>query len=83
MDHRRIHGIEKAGAGDLGAIDDDGDALGPCPSCGAPLRVVQAKHPHTGQRERALAHPAPFCTYYGETHPSKIERDVREARRGD
>ena len=75
---KRKHGLSAAGAGDLGAVDD-GDLLGPCPSCAAELRVSHAQNPHTGRVERVIIHPVPFCTYYGETDPATIERDVRRA----
>jgi hypothetical protein len=76
---KRIHGIDAAGAGDVGAIAM-GTSIGPCPSCGAELRVTSAVNPTTGRRERALIHPVPFCAYYGETDPTQIECDVEEAR---
>jgi hypothetical protein len=76
---KRIHGIEAARGGDAGAIEI-GTSIGPCPSCGADLRVTFAMNPATGKRERALIHSVPFCSYYGETDPTQIERDVKEAR---
>jgi hypothetical protein len=76
---KRVHGLEAADAGDIGSIDDH-EILGPCPSCEAELRVGHVKHPHTGRIVRALMHPVPFCTYYGETDPATIERDVERAR---
>jgi hypothetical protein len=29
---------------------------------------------------RMITHPIPFCTYYGETDPTTIERGVHRAR---
>ena len=72
---KRVHGLDAAGAGDAGAVDS-GDVLGPCPSCGADLYVGRVENPRTGRVERALMHPVPFCTYYGETDPGTIERDI-------
>lgn len=76
--NKRVHDLDKAGAGDAG--DVGGDILGPCPSCGADLHVARAKNPHTGRVELALMHTVPFCTYYGETDPAAIERDVERAK---
>jgi hypothetical protein len=76
---KRVHGSAAAGAGDVGSVDD-GDYLGPCPSCAADLRVGYATHPRTGCPARVITHPMPFCTYYGETDPTTIERDVHRAR---
>lgn len=76
---RRVHGLEAAAAGDVGDVDV-GDVLGPCPSCAAELRVCRAQNPSTGRVERAIVHPVPFCTYYGETDPEAIERDVARSR---
>lgn len=76
---KRIHGLDAAGAGDVGAIEP-GTSIGPCPSCGTELRVTLAMNPATGRRERALIHTVPFCTYYGETDPEQIERDVEDRR---
>jgi len=75
---KRKHSLSAAGAGDLGGVDG-GDLLGPCPSCAAELRVGHAQNPHTGRVGRVIMHPVPFCTYYGETDPTTIERDVRRA----
>ena len=75
---KRVHGLDKAGAGDAGAVDS-GDVLGPCPSCTADLSVGQVLNPRTGHVERALMHPVPFCTYYGETSPAAIERAIKSA----
>jgi hypothetical protein len=72
---KRLHGLDKAGAGDAGAIGAD-EVLGPCPSCGADLFVGYAEHPHTKRLMRVLTHPVPFCTYYGETDPAEIERTI-------
>ena len=77
---RDLHGLDAAGAGDLGAIAP-GELLGPCPSCGAELHIVHAKDPHTGQEGRAMTHPVPFCTYFGETDPSVIERDIQHEKK--
>ena len=75
---KRVHGLDAAGAGDAGPVDD-GDLLGPCPSCGADLYVGRVQNPRTGRVERALMHPVPFCTYYGETSPAAIERAIKSA----
>lgn len=72
------HDLSAAGAGDAGAVEP-GDVLGPCPSCRGELRVLHAVNPRTCRVERAIAHTVPFCTYYGETDPTTIERDVRRA----
>ena len=72
---KRVHGLDKAGGGDARAIDSD-EVLGPCPSCAADLCVGRVANPSTGRIERALMHPVPFCTYYGETDPAAIERDI-------
>jgi hypothetical protein len=77
---KNLHGLDAAGAGDVGEVDN-GEVLGPCPSCGAELRDVHVKHPRTGRVERAIMHPVPFCTYYGETHPDTIERAIKRALR--
>jgi hypothetical protein len=77
---KRIHDLDKASAGDAGAVDV-GKVLGPCPSCGADLFDGSAQNPHTGRVERFLMHPAPFCTYYGETDPATIERDIDRAQK--
>lgn len=76
-EHKRIHGHEAVGGGDLGPVDDN-EVLGPCPSCGAELRIARAMNPGTGQVERALSHSMPFCTYYGRTDPEQIAHDVEE-----
>jgi hypothetical protein len=73
---KRLHGIEAAGAGSVGAVAD-GQIIGPCPSCGAELRIGMAQNPVTTFIERALMHPVPFCTYFGETAPEAIERDIK------
>jgi hypothetical protein len=75
-----LHSLDKAGAGDVGAVDV-GEALGPCPSCGADLFDGSAENPRTGRVERFLTHPAPFCTYYGETDPATIERDIERVQK--
>ena len=77
---KRVHGLAAAGAGDLGSVED-GDFLGPCPSCAAALRVGYAANPSTGRTGRMIVHDMPFCTYFGETDPATIERDVRRARK--
>ena len=78
-DDKRIHGTDMDGAGDLGPVPS-GELFGPCPSCAAELRVTVLRNPNTGREGRALMHPAPFCTYYGETSPEQIERDVEAVR---
>jgi hypothetical protein len=80
VNDKRIHDLSAAGAGDAGNIDN-GEPLGPCPSCGAELIVALATHPQTGRVESALMHPVPFCTYYGETDPAAIARDVERAKK--
>ena len=77
---KSLHGLDAAGAGDVGAVDS-GEVLGPCPSCGAELHEAHVKHPRTGRLERAIMHPVPFCTYYGETHPDVIERAIERAKK--
>lgn len=74
-EHRR-HGIERAGAGDVGFIEL-GQVLGPCPRCGAILHVTFADDPKSGRRGRAITHPVPFCSYYGETDPAAIEAAIK------
>jgi hypothetical protein len=78
---KRLHGLNAAGAGDVGSVDGE-EVLGPCPSCSAELLVAHVKNPRTGRIERALMHPVPFCTYYGETDPTTIERDIDEHMKG-
>jgi hypothetical protein len=80
MRRRDLHGLEAAGAGEVVTLDA-GEPLGACPSCGAPLSVVHAEDPSTRRICRALLHPVPFCTYFGETDPSVIERAVQRARK--
>ena len=75
----RRHDLNAASGGDVGAVED-GDLLGPCPSCAAELRVGRALNPGTGRVERVIMHAVPFCTYFGETDPTAIERDVRRAK---
>jgi hypothetical protein len=77
---RDLHGLDAAGAGDLGVVSA-GEVLGPCPSCGSELHVVYAEDPYTRQRCRAMTHPVPFCTYFGETDPFVIERDIQHAKK--
>lgn len=74
----RMHDISAAGAGDLGIIPD-GESIGPCPSCRAELRVCDTLNPRTGQIERAMQHPVPFCSYFGDTDAAEIERAVKES----
>jgi hypothetical protein len=78
-DEKRKHDLSAAGGGDVGLVDD-GDLLGPCPSCGADLHVGYAQNPITRRVGRMIMHTVPFCTYYGETDPATIEADVRRAR---
>ena len=80
MSGKRVHDLSAAVAGDAGAVGAE-EVLGPCPSCGADLYVGHVEHPHTGRVERALMHPAPFCTYYGETDPATIERDIERTQK--
>lgn len=77
---KRVHGLDKAGGGDVGAVDSD-EILGPCPSCASDLYIGHVTNPSTGRTERALMHPVPFCTYYGETDPATIERDIVRAQK--
>lgn len=72
---KRVHDLDKAGAGDVGDVDG-AVLLGPCPSCGADLHVARAKNPSTGRVELALMHAVPFCAYYAKTDPAEIERAV-------
>ena len=74
--NKRVHGIEKAGGGDVGTVEV-GDVLGSCPGCGAELHVAEAQNPATGRMVRGLLHPLPFCTYYGETDPREIADAIR------
>lgn len=76
---KRIHGSDAAGAGELPPIPV-GEALGPCPSCNAELCAVEAVNPNTGRPTRALVHPIPFCTYFGETTSEVIEQDILRAK---
>lgn len=78
-EQKRVHGLAAAGAGDLGAVPD-GEALGACPACGADLRICAAVNPRSGQLERAMQHPVPFCSYFGETDPAEIERAIARTR---
>lgn len=80
MNEKRIHDLRAAGAGDVGSVSG-GDVLGPCPSCDAELLVVHVENPNTRRVERGIMHPVPFCTYYGETDPLIIERDVARAKK--
>lgn len=75
MNSKRVHGLNAAGGGDAGGVHHD-EVLGPCPSCGAELYAGPVEDPRTGRVARALMHPIPFCTYYGETDPDTIERDI-------
>lgn len=72
---KRKHDISAAGAGDLGVVPG-GAVLGPCPSCQAEIRSVMVPNPNSGQVERALMHPVPFCSYFGETDSAKIEHEI-------
>lgn len=76
----RPHGLEAAGGGNVGGVMAD-EVVGPCPSCGAELLACRLKNPITGCIERALMHPVPFCTYYGETDTDTIERDVQRSQK--
>jgi hypothetical protein len=76
---KRVHGLSAIGAGDVGGVH--GESIGPCPSCGAELHAGRALNPHTGRVERAMMHPVPFCTYYGETDPAAIERDIERSKK--
>lgn len=80
MNEKRIHDLRAAGAGDVGGVSG-GKVIGPCPSCDAELSVAYVENPHTGRVERALMHPVPFCTYYGETDSTVIERAIERARK--
>ena len=75
---KRIHGDSAIGGGHIGYIDDK-DFLGECPSCGAALTTALIAHPVTGREARVLVHPLPFCTYYADTDPSDIARDIAKA----
>lgn len=77
---RDLHGLDAAGAGNLGAVSA-GELLGLCPSCGSELHIVYAEDPRTRRRCRAMTHPVPFCTYFGETDPSVIERDIQRGKK--
>jgi hypothetical protein len=77
---RRVHGVEAAGAGDLGSVQA-GEVLGACPSCGAELRAGTTTNPASARVERGLLHPMPFCAYFGETEADEIEREVARRRR--
>ena len=76
---KRRHGLTAAGAGDLGAVPT-GDLLGACPSCNAELRICHMLNPISGKIERAMQHPVPFCTYFGETDSAEIERAIARER---
>ena len=80
MNDKRIHGLDAAGAGDVGGVTSD-EILGPCPSCAAELHATYVKNPSTDRVERALMHPVPFCTYYGQTDPDVIECDIERTRK--
>lgn len=79
---KRIHGIEAAGAGDLGKIGelDAEEQVGPCPDCGAEIREGSIVNPNTGVRMRGLLHPVPFCTYFGETDAEEIRKEIERRR---
>ena len=72
---KRVHDLAAAGAGDLGSVAI-GNVLGSCPSCGAELRTGVVMHPHSGRSKRALQHPVPFCSYFGETNAGEIEQEI-------
>lgn len=78
---KRVHASSAAGAGNLGAIHDTA-SLGPCPSCGADLRIGTIKDPRTQRQAKGLLHPMPFCTYFGETDPGEIAEHIKRAERG-
>lgn len=78
MVEKRIHGSEKAGAGDLGQIDEvlTGEVVGACPSCHAALSIGSGVDPKTGKPASSLLHPMPFCSYFGETEPEAILKAI-------
>lgn len=70
-----LHGVDKAGAGDLGEINP-GEVTGKCPSCGAELRMGDVFDPVTQREQKALSHAVPFCSYFGETSPEEIMKAI-------
>ncbi len=72
---KRRHSLTDAGAGDLGLVPS-GEVIGACPSCQAELRICLTLNPISGNFDRAMQHPVPFCTYFGETDPAEIERAI-------
>lgn len=71
-----MHGADKAGAGNLGSVEL-GERIGACRVCGADLNEVWTEHPHhPGILARAISHPVPFCTYFGETDPETVEAEA-------
>lgn len=80
LQQQRMYGFEAAGAGEAELVSDDG-VLGACPSCGAELHVGDALNPLSSRVERSLQHPIPFCSYFGETEPAEIEREIGRRRR--
>jgi hypothetical protein len=75
VDHlRRTQSLPAEGTPDEAPA---GEVLGACPACRAELRVGDLLNPLSGLVERSLLHPAPFCTYFGETDSSEIVAEVR------
>lgn len=74
----RPYGSEAAGGGVV-ETDSNPEDLGPCPGCGAMLGTVACIKPNGDRRELALAHPMPFCHYFGATDPGDITRDMLRA----
>ena len=80
MNGERKYDDRHAGGGQLPAIrPEDLVDLGPCPACGAALKVGMIPHPKTQRPSKIVAHPVPFCHYYGATDPEQIVVDVRAA----
>lgn len=73
---RAVHGVEACGAGDLGKTSL-GMVIGKCPSCGKPISGGETVDPRTGLQTRFLSHPIPFCSYFGETEPERIMREMK------
>jgi hypothetical protein len=63
------------------ALSTMASCLGCVRAAGAELRVVYAEDPYTRRSCRAITHPVPFCTYFGETDPSVIECDIQHAKK--
>jgi len=77
MSAARIHGRDAATAGDLGTVDD---VAGTVPELRG-RAALRSREASTDRPPRArAAHPTPFCTYYGDTDPKTIERDVQRAK---